>query len=84
MSKVEPWMWGVISNAVLIRWTLPDPAPDDVADLATLAAIKILASSLSDSAAQERIDSVLQEVGPELNLVSPRLQDALKSLQSFT
>lgn len=84
MPKVEPWMWGVISNAVLIRWTLPDPAPDDVADLATLAAIKILASSLSDSAAQERIDSVLQEVGPELNLVSPRLQVALKSLQSFT
>jgi hypothetical protein len=59
IMKIEPWMWGVISNAVLIRWTLPDPPPDEIVDLATLASINVLASSLTDASLRESVQSAI-------------------------
>jgi hypothetical protein len=57
--KIEPWMWGVISNSVLIRLTLPDPPPDEIMDLATLASINVLASSLTDASLRERVQTAV-------------------------
>jgi hypothetical protein len=41
--KLEPWMWGVLSHAILIRLTLPDPPPDLVVDPSFVAELDLVA-----------------------------------------
>ena len=62
-------LWGVLSSAILVRLTLPDPPPDEaraisdpmpgVTDFSLLTAMYQLADGLEDGAASRQVKNVI-------------------------
>jgi hypothetical protein len=88
--KLEPWMWAVLSHAILIRLTLPDPPPDLLVDASIMQQLDLVTEggdiSVSDRSLLAAMDLLASGLTEEKTAEAVRgvIRDAFAGIEART